>query len=77
MPYEWDPNLMQYTWTTDEGGGSALLPGMAPDLSMQEAYGIAAESMFPGYRDIPGAGRFLGRTRSPLFGQYFTKILTS
>lgn len=70
MPYEWDQNLRQYAWTPEGGGGSALLPGISPDLTMQQAYGLAAGQMVPGYRDIPGASQFLSRTRAPLYGRY-------
>jgi len=70
MPYEWNENLRQYMWTPETGVGNALLPGISPDLTMQQAYGLAAGQMFPGYRDVPGASQFLSRTRSPLYGRY-------
>ena len=70
MPYEWDENSRQYAWTTETGVDNALLPGTSPDMTMQQAYGLAAGQMFPQYRDIPGASQFLSRTRAPMTGRY-------
>lgn len=78
MPLTYDSNQRRYVWTSEttpqpgdrDYGRYASAGQIIPDLPATRQFGIAAESMFPGYQESPYLSQSIGRLADPLYGQY-------